>query len=110
MEGIHGDDGRVLVEDCTGGFVGDVDFLGVPDSGRSLEIIESEAGASETESCSSLGRGDGAELGILAQGRVRGADVSLGLWSFGAAEILILLCGAADEVVAPLEGAPLFLH
>lgn len=102
------------MEDCEGSFVGDVDFLGVPDSGRSLEIIETEARASETESWiwtrSSLGRGDGDELGILAHGRIRGAEVSLGPWSFGAAEILILLCGAADGVIAPLEGAPLFLH
>lgn len=97
------------MKDCVGRRVGEVDSLGVPDSGRSLDIIETEA-ESWIWTCSSLGRGDGAKLGILADGRVRGVDVSLGLSRFGVAEILILLFGAADEVAAPLEGDPSFLH
>lgn len=109
---MHGDDDRVMVEDCIGSVVGYVDFVDVPDSGRSLEIFETESWPSEAESwiwtCFSLG--DGADLGILADGRVRGVEVSLGATSFGVAESLILLCGAAAKVAAPLEGAPSFLY
>lgn len=102
------------MDDCVGSFVGDVDFVSVPNSGRSFEITETEVRALDGKSwictCSLLDRGDGPELGFLAHGRVRGVEVNLGPTSFGAAEIRILLCGAADEVVAPLEGAPSVLH